>query len=166
MDQFSVFQAYSRSWVKLPEYGRLYHQHIVNLVQPTINPILTSIKVLNMQLYDITNSVVKHEEARGLFDGIVGLIYIDQIENRCKNFVHSLNILNPWIKSGVNVEDAGHIIIPVGFSLLLFTPHKLLVTLFTLSINQFEFLSSRTCQIRYHYWTALSCEERYLGMSP
>lgn len=125
---------------------------------------LTLIQILDMQLDDIAYGTVEHIEARRLLDMSCRFGNIDQIKNRCKDFIHALHVLYPGIQLGVNVEDPCHVVIAIGLTLFLFARQELLVIVLIFSVDEFELLSTRACEIGDHDICAAGCEERELCM--
>ena len=99
-----------------------------------------------MNIDEITHNVIKHKEASSFLNLTLSrVVSINHEENGCKDLVHSLNILNSRVESRVDVKNASHVVISIGFSLFLLTSHKLFVALLTLSINDLELLSPCAC---------------------
>lgn len=46
-----------------------------------MNTVFALVQVFDMQFDDITNGIVEHEEAGGLFDRVSRLGHVDQIED-------------------------------------------------------------------------------------
>jgi len=112
----------------------------------------------------VTNRIVKHEKARGLFDGIRWFCYIDEVKYGSEDFVHSLHVLYSWIQFRVNVEYSSHIVVPIGLFLQLFIRYKSFVFFFILSIYKSKFLSSCVRKIRQHNLSAHHCKKRKLSV--
>ena len=81
---------------------------------------LTFIQIFNVQFDDVAYRTVEHVEAGGLLYHVGRFCYIDKVEDRSENLIHSLDVLNSRVKLGVNIKDASHIVIPVCLSLLFF----------------------------------------------
>lgn len=111
-------------------------------MQFPIDPILTLIKILDMQLQYITNRTIEHVEAWRLLNLIRRFADVNQIEDRRQNLVHSLHILDSGVELGVDVEDAGHVVVAVGLALLLLVGEELLVGCLLLPVDHLEFLAA------------------------
>lgn len=96
---------------------------------------LTLIQILDVQLNDITDGAIEHKEAGRFFDERSRLGDIDQIENRCKDFIHALNVLNPGVELGVNVEDSRHVVVSICLALFILARQKLLVAVLVVSVD-------------------------------
>lgn len=131
-----------------PDSRLNYHQHFVNLVQFSIDSILTFIKIFDVKLYDIRYRIVKHKKYTSLL--YLRLVHIHEIENWSQYLIHSLNIKNLWVQLCVDEKNTRHVIISVSFLLKLFVCQKLLILLFIFAINQLELFPSWTCKKWYH----------------
>ena len=118
-----------------------------------------------MEFDDVANGVVEHIEARSFFYLVGAFVDIDEVEERCQDLVHALNILNLGVQTGVNIQNPSHIVVPVGLPLLVFARKELPITEFIFPVNEFEFLPSGTCQVGDHHFLALAGKEGELGMS-
>lgn len=125
---------------------------------------LTLIQILDVQFNDVADGTVEHIEARRFFNKRGGFGDIDQIKNRCKDFIHALNILYPWVEFRVNVEDSSHVVIAIGLALFLLTCQEFLVAVFVFSVDQLKFLPACAGEIRDHDIRTGGCEEGELCM--
>lgn len=155
----------------LPNYGidylsyyRSYHEHLIDFVQLAIDPILALIEILDVQFQDIADGVVEHIEAGGLLDLVGWLADIDQVEDGGEDLVHALHVLDPGVELGVDVEDAGHVVVAIGLALLLLVPQELLVGLLVLPVDHLEFLAAGAGEEGDHELGALLGEEGEFGV--
>mgnify|MGYP006910359627 CR=1 FL=1 len=95
-----------------------YKKSPIHFFHACMNSILSLIEVFDIELEQIAHHVIKHEEASSFLYPFFSPV-IEQIENGSQYFVHSLNVLRPWIYLCENKEDAGHIVISICLSLLL-----------------------------------------------
>jgi hypothetical protein len=118
---------------------------LIYLLKFAMNAIFAFIQVFNVQFDDVRNGVVKHEEAWGFIeDRIWWLTRINQIKYWSEYLVHALNILNPRIQFWVDEKNASHVVVPIGLPLLFFFVQEFLVSLFVITVDEFELLSSGT----------------------
>lgn len=94
------------------------------------------IQVLNVKFDDISDSIVEHEKAGSFIDsGTHSSTCVDQVENRCQDLIHALNILNFRVESGINVQNPGHIVIAISSPLHFLIRQKGFVLLVVLPID-------------------------------
>lgn len=77
------------------------------------------IEIFDVEFNDIADSAVEHEEAGGLLDEIGGLVGVDDVEDGCEEFIHTLHVLDAGVQASVNVQNSGHVVVTVCASLLL-----------------------------------------------
>lgn len=126
---------------------------------------LTLIQILDVQLNDVADGTVEHIETRRFFDKRGRFCDIDQIKNRCKDFIHTLNVLYPRVELRVNVEDSCHVVVAISLALFLLVRQEFLVAVFVVSVDQLKFLPACAGEIRDHDIRAGCCEEGELCMS-
>lgn len=118
-----------------------------------------------MKLYEVTDSVVKHEEARTFIDLLCTTGDVNQVENGSQDLVHPLHVLYPRVELAVHVEYPRHLVISIRLPLLLLVRQEGLVRLIIVAVNELELLLPRRSEVGHHDGRALSREERELGVS-
>ena len=160
-----------KKWIYLQHIHPIPHlwvnhqQNLVHLVQFTIYPISTLVQIFDVQLQNITNGIIKHEETGRFLNLVSWFGDIDQIKNWCQYFIHSLDILNLWVELRIDIQNPCHVVISISFLLLFFIHQKCLICLFILSVYHLKFLPSCTGEVRNHHFLALCNKEREFCVS-
>lgn len=115
-----------------------------------MNAVLAFVEVLDVEFDDVADGVVEHEEAGGLLDGSGWSGDVDQVEDGRQDLVHPLHVLDAGVQLGVDVQDPGHVVVPVRLPLLSLVQQELPIRQIFLSVDQLEFLASGRGQVRQH----------------
>lgn len=103
-----------------------------------MNAVFLLAEISHVQFEDVAHDVVEHEEAGGFLDGwFAGVRKVDQIEDGGQYFVHALHVLDFGVEFREYKQNACHVVVAIGCSLLFPTEHA--VFLFA-SSDEFEFL--------------------------
>ena len=96
-----------------------YKEYFVDLLNPSMNSILSLVESLNVELYQVGHDIVEHKEASCLIY-LMLFASIDQVENWSKHFVHSLHVCCFGIELSIYEEYATHVIASISFPLFFF----------------------------------------------
>lgn len=85
-----------------------------------MNPIFSSIEIFNVKFEKVAHDVIEHKKASSFLDGAF-LSVVHEIKDWSQDFVHSLDVLCPWVHFSKDKQDSSHVIVPIGPAMLCFT---------------------------------------------